>query len=300
MPSRTWKTGFQEMGNGIYCYVTNGKTMMSNCMMVVGEQCALVFDVLSTKGMTEDFVRECRRCTDKPIQYLVISHCHGDHFLGAKALPKVTTLGHISLKNAFDTDRASPRAATLQERYPHLDFTDSTYPYPQIYLRDGCVIDLGNRMVEVKAMGCCHTEGDLSLYVPDAKWMALADVLFRYVVPPTTSGDIDHWIATLESIEASDAEHFLPGHGPVCDKGAVTELKDYLCQVREQAKAVVRGELRMQDEIPSPLEAHMIEAGWSETARTVFSTEQYAAKLNGVAYHVDMNRILGLEASRNS
>lgn len=300
MPTMSWEPGLQKVGDEIYCYITNGKTMMSNCMMVVGDDCALVFDVLSTKPMTEGFLRECRRYTDKPIHYLVISHCHGDHFLGASALPGVTTLGHASLKKAFDLDRARPRTVSIQERYPHLDFTDTTYPYPQIYLTDGCSIDLGNRMVEIKAMGHCHTEGDLALYVPDAKWMALADVLFYYVVPPTVSGDIDNWISTLETLEQGKAEHFLPGHGPICGKQAIKELREYFQRVREQARAVADGQLTLEDDVPSPLEKEMIAAGWSETARTLISTEQYAARLKGIPYQVDMNRILNLEISRNS
>lgn len=299
MSAGTWETGLQKVGDGIYCYITTGRTMMSNCAMVVGDECALVFDVLSTKPMTEEFLRECRRYTDKPVKYLVISHCHGDHFLGANALPGVTTLGHVSLKEAFDLDRARPRTVPIQERYPHLDFTDTTYPYPQIYLKEGCLIDLGNRMVEIRALGHCHTKGDLALYVPDAKWMALADALFHYVVPATISGDIDHWISTLESLEQGEAEHFLPGHGPICGKPALRGLREYFQKIREQAKAVVDGALTLEDDTLSPLEAEMIAAGWTETARTLFSTEQYAAKLRGMPYRVDMGRILDLEMKRN-
>ena len=204
MSANTWETGFQQLGDGIYCYITNGKTMMSNCMLVTGDECALVFDVLCTKPLTEAFLQECRRLVDKPIRYLVISHCHGDHFLGANALPEAIVIGHHSLKAAFDQDRATPRMEAMQKRLPHLDFTDATYPYPQIYLTDGCSIDLGNRMVEIRAMGKCHTEGDLALWIPDAKWMALADVLFHNVVPPTISGDIDHcwrgWSSARQNI----------------------------------------------------------------------------------------------------
>ena len=299
MSANTWETGFQQLGDGIYCYITNGKTMMSNCMLVTGDECALVFDVLCTKPLTEAFLQECRRLVDKPIRYLVISHCHGDHFLGANALPEAIVIGHHSLKAAFDQDRATPRMEAMQKRLPHLDFTDATYPYPQIYLTDGCSIDLGNRMVEIRAMGKCHTEGDLALWIPDAKWMALADVLFHNVVPPTISGDIDHWIEVLEGLEQCEAEHFLPGHGPVCGREDVRAMREYRQQVRVQAQLVADGALSMKDEIPSPLEERMIQAGWLETARTIFSTEQYAAKIKGVPYRANMPRVLAVEASRN-
>lgn len=300
MPYSTWETGFQQVADRVYCYVTNGQTMMSNCLLVAGDECALLFDVLCTKPMTQEFLDECRRHTDKPIRYLVISHGHGDHFLGANAVPEgAVVLGHPSLKAAFDQDRASGRAERLKERMPQLDWADTTFPYPDIYLDGGCRIDLGGRTVEIRDLGQCHSAGDLALSIPDARFMALADVLFYHVVPPTVSGDIDHWLDTLSALEQSGAERFLPGHGPVCGREGLAALKDYLRRVCCQARAVADGELTLTDDAPSPLEAQMIEAGWRETARTVFSTEQYAAKLRGVPYQADLFRILRLEKSRN-
>lgn len=300
MPHLTWETGFQQVADRVFCYVTNGQTMMSNCLLVAGDECALLFDVLCTKPMTRGFLDECRRYTDKPIRYLVISHAHGDHFLGAAAVPEgAVVLGHPSLKPSFDQDLATGRAEGLKKRLPHLDWTDTTFPYPDIYLDGGCRIDLGGRTVDIMDMGQCHSAGDLALSIPDAKFMALADVLFYQVVPPTVSGDIDHWLETLDALEQSGAERFLPGHGPVCGREGLAALKDYLLRVCDQARAVVEGKLELTDDVPSPLEAEMIQAGWLETARTVFSTEQYAARLRGVPYHAELTRILGLEKSRN-
>lgn len=299
MAQATFETGFQKLGEGIYCCVTSGRTMMSNCMLVEGEKCALLFDVLSTKPMTRDFLDQCRQYTQKPIRYLVLSHCHGDHFLGAGAVPEAIVLGGDNLKAAFDQDRATGRAEKLKARMPELDWEGVVFPYPDVYLRGGCDIDLGDRVVQVLDMGKCHTERDFALWVPDAKVMALADVLFYHVVPPTISGDIDHWLEVLEYLEGCEAERFLPGHGPVCGKEGLRAEKEYFRAVCRQAQDVVRGTLAMEDDVPSPLEQKMIDEGWLETARTVFSVEQYAARLRGEPYHADLTRVLGLEQSRN-
>ena len=74
----------------------------------------------------------------------------------------------------------------------------------------------------------------------------------------------------LEGLEQCEAEHFLPGHGPVCGREDVRAMREYLQQVRVQAQLVADGALSMKDEIPSPLEERMIQAGWLETARTIF------------------------------
>lgn len=294
----TWKTGFEQVGKGVYAYYTDGTTMMSNCLLVEGDECALLFDVLCTRSLTQEFLDECRKYTQKPIRYLVISHCHGDHFLGAAAVPEATILTHISGTASLDRDRASPPFERLQKRQPHLDYSDAVVPVPDVYLEAGCTIDLGTRKVEVRHMGHCHTPGDLGLFIPDEKLAALADVLFSGIVPATVAGNLDCWVGVLEELERGEYDRFVPGHGPLCGKKDLAVLREYLDSVRAQARAAEAGELTLSDEIPSPVEQKMIDAGWRETARVLFSTEQHQARLRGEPYVADMVRIMGLEKER--
>lgn len=298
METFTWTEGFQKVGEGVYCTITNGKTMMSNCLLVEGSECALLFDVLSTKPMTEEFIRQCRAFTDKPIRYLVISHPHGDHFLGANAVKDAIVIAQEGVKAAFDLDLQDPPYQRLQKRLPHMDFTDATHPYPDIYITDSCRIDLGGRMVEIRSVGKCHTASDVVMLIPDLHFMAMGDVLFNHVAPPTVSGDIDHWIEILDELQAGPAERFLPGHGPVSDKQDLAVMRGYLDGIRKQAEQVAAGTLTMCDEVPSPMEQWLIDHGWRETTRAIFSTEQYAAKLAGKGYKADMSRVFAMEAKR--
>ncbi len=298
MTKFTWDEGFQKIAEGTYCFITNGKTMLSNCMLVEGEKCALLFDTLSTKPMTAEFIRQWRETSDKPIRYLVISHPHGDHFLGANAVKEALVIGQEGVKKAFDIDLQNPPYQRLQARLPHMDFTDATHPYPDLYISDRCTIDLGGRTVELRYAGQCHTPSDLIMYIPDIHFMAMGDVLFNHVAPATPAGDIDHWIGQLDQLLEGPAERFLPGHGPISTKQDVAVLRDYLNGIRRQAAQVVDGELTMQDDIPSPMEKWLIDNGWRETTRAIFSTEQYAAVLQGVPYVYDMARILGMEKVR--
>lgn len=296
--SAKWNTGFSKLGNGVYCYITGGTTMMSNCLLVEGENCALLFDVLCTRSLTAEFLDECRKYTQKPIRYLVISHCHGDHFLGAAAVPEAVIIAHESAGPSLARERANPPFERLQKRQPHLDYSDAVVPTPDILLRDSCTVNLGGRTVEIRHMGHCHTPGDLALFIPDEGLAALADLLFAGIVPATVAGDLDHWTDTLEELEHGSYERFLPGHGPICTKADVIRLRAYLDEVRAQAQQVAAGSLTLCDEIPSPVEQKMIDAGWKETARTLFSTEQYAARLQGAPYTANMPRIMALEKSR--
>lgn len=102
MERALWETGFKCLGNNIYIYITSGETMLSNIALVVGEKYALLFDTLYSKKLTEEFIRECRKYTDKPIRYLVISHAHGDHFLGAGAVPSATVICHDTYRQDIE------------------------------------------------------------------------------------------------------------------------------------------------------------------------------------------------------
>ena len=301
----TWETGLYDMGNQIYCYVTNGAVMMSNCCMVVGEDVALVFDVLSTKSETEKFLEACRKYTDKPIKYLVLSHCHGDHFLGRNALGDVTIISHESVKEAIKLDSERNKADPLKivRSYPHMDFTDRAYPRPDIMItgqKNYLKIDLGKREVILKHAGCCHTPGDVFMYVPDANFFAMGDILFHFVAPVTTIGDLDNWTDTLQQVYSLNPDKLLPGHGPICEKDALLELKKYLETVKKIGIEMALGQRELKDEVPCLEEQEIIALGWKETSRLVMSAEQYASKIKGEKYVTDMDRVHMLNTLRET
>ena len=298
MALKTWEQGFQKIDERIYAYITNGQLMLSNICLVVGDKEAVLFDVLCSQKKTEEFIAECRKYTDKPIKYLVISHPHGDHFMGANAVKGATVIGYKKLKEAFELDEKTHDFNELQKKMPYLDFAGATRPYPNIYVSGDFSLDLGNRMVEFRYMGKCHTDCDITMYVPDCKFMAGADFIFRYIAPPSTAGDIDHWLEKLHEVLDSDAEKFLPGHGPLAGKEAIEDMICYFERIKQQAQDVIDGKVELDDNNPVGVERELIENGWAEAARSIFSTEQYVSKLKGEEYKVDLFRALSVEKSR--
>lgn len=298
MEKQTWTEGFIEIEKDIYGYVTGGGLMMSNCCMVVGKKAALVFDVLCTTKLTQAFIDECRKKINVPIKYLVISHPHGDHFMGAKVLEGATVIGCAGMKEAFDADAKRNAFEGVQKRMPEHDFSDASYPYPDIYLSGDISIDLGEKIIELKRMGKCHTPFDLVMFVPDCGFLAGGDTLFQFVTPPTTAGDIDHWINQLTMLQKYQIQKVLPGHGPVADKSIISTMKQYFESLKEQAEKVVKGELDMDEEEPMPLEKALLAEGWKEAVRSFFSTEQYISKLRGEQFVPNTARAIAIELER--
>lgn len=79
---------------------------------------------------------------------------------------------------------------------------------------DRMVLDLGNRKVEVLFLGHGNTEGDLVMWLPQDRIVAVGDIVvlpspYAFNVPPRP------WAKTLEAIKALDFAVMVPGHGPV-------------------------------------------------------------------------------------
>ena len=76
------RTSFVEMGPGIYGFTAEGDP---NSGVVVGDDCALVFDAQATPKQAQRVIDRVREVTDKPIKNVVLSHYHAVRVLGTSA-----------------------------------------------------------------------------------------------------------------------------------------------------------------------------------------------------------------------
>jgi glyoxylase-like metal-dependent hydrolase (beta-lactamase superfamily II) len=73
---------FSEIGPGLYAYTAQGDP---NSGIIVGEDSCMVIDAQATPAMAQDVIARVRQVTDKPIEYVVLSHYHAVRVLGASA-----------------------------------------------------------------------------------------------------------------------------------------------------------------------------------------------------------------------
>ena len=89
------------------------------------------------------------------------------------------------------------------------------------------------RLIEV---GPAHTRGDIVVHVPGQKVVFTGDILFVGGHPIVWAGPVRNWVAALDRILAMDVDTVVPGHGPVVDKTAVGDEREYLLWVEREAK----------------------------------------------------------------
>jgi cyclase len=127
-----------------------------------------------------------------------------------------------------DADAASAECLQFRFRGTDLAFED------RITLR------LGNREVEVMYLGPANTAGDAVVWVPDARVVAVGDILV-HPFPFAYQSYIAQWAEVLRRIEKLDALAIVPGHGPVLrDKRYLVEVAELMESIDTQVRAAYR------------------------------------------------------------
>ena len=171
--------------------------------------------------------KEIEDISQVKVEMVILTHFHSDH---TRALPAFSDCRIISsnqlLKNLEQAGRKSPKGYELT-------FLNETFA-DQLEIQDG-----GIRLIIKRTGG--HTDGSTYVYCPNYKVVVAGDNLWIDYYPwgGAKNGDPDLWIQALQEYLSLDAEHFIPGHGPVGGKGNVIELLDYMKNVRDVMKKMI-------------------------------------------------------------
>src|SRR5689334_25202900 len=71
---------FSRISEHAWAYTAEGDP---NTGVIIGDDAVLVADTQATPAMATDVIRRIREVTDKPIQYVVLTHYHAVRVLGA-------------------------------------------------------------------------------------------------------------------------------------------------------------------------------------------------------------------------
>lgn len=249
-----------------------------NTTVVIGRNAVLVVDSCGRPPVTRYDLERIRELTDKPVRYLLNTHWHSDHNIGnylyARAYPGIMIIAHHETKTEMDlysktykprlerrlqaakdalaqtadrdgkpfSDQAREaqrqRLAALEAEAQ--DFSDYEYQPPTRLFGTEMEIDLGGRKVQIRHLGRGNTSGDAVAYVPDAKVLAVGDLVV-HPIPYTYDGYPTEWVKTLERIASFDALVIVPGHGALLrDKQYVFLVRDFLQSAIDQLKAQLR------------------------------------------------------------
>jgi cyclase len=234
----SWPTGLVEIADGVFAYVqAGGGLCVSNAGLIVGPESCIVIDALFAPSMTRAFRDEIRRVTEKPVRLLINTHHHVDHTLGNALFPEAAILSHANAR------REQERVGTtvldvLRPRIPQLiaEAEDIPQRLPDLTFEGELTLRFGDRAIRLLHLGPAHTIGDALVVLPEERLLFAGDVLFNRVTPLGIEGHIGHWLDVCDAVDALEIDTIAPGHGPVCGKAELREMRGYLASIREQAR----------------------------------------------------------------
>ncbi len=213
----------QQIADGIYVHkgvhqqpVAINKGDIANIGFIVGDTCVAVVDPGGSVSVARQLKRELRNITQLPVCYVILSHIHGDHLLGASVFAEENTkfIGHENLPDAIWSNKdffikqfVTPYGESADDKY---------FVIPKVLVAQGqdLTIDLGARELSIVAYEKAHTTTDLTIYDKKSDTLWLSDLLFMERIPPL-DGSLKGWISVMERLQKTSVDRVVPGHGPV-------------------------------------------------------------------------------------
>jgi len=214
---------------------------VANVGFVVGETAVAVIDSGGSRKVAESIYRAVREQTPLPIRYVILTHMHPDHVLGASVFAQAgaEVVGHANLPRALQ-DRQETYLTNFGRLIGAADFLGTQVVMPDSAVDQADQLDLGNRILVLRAWPNAHTGTDLTVGDPATGILFTGDLMFDEHAP-ALDGSVLGWREVLVKMQALPYRQIVPGHGgPLLDwpQSAAT-LKVYLDVLIDDTRAAI-------------------------------------------------------------
>jgi glyoxylase-like metal-dependent hydrolase (beta-lactamase superfamily II) len=228
-------------------------------------------------------VEQIRAISPKPVKYLIYTHYHGDHNLGAGAFlaawPDVVIVSTEATRvdmttkpmdyiKTYSTDYAG-EVDYAKQQAARADIPDSVragwqqivdagdsmvagykdmkaYPASKTFT-DKFTIPDSQTPVEVMFLGKANTDGDAVIWVPSEKVLITGDIVVN-PIPYAAASFPTSWLKVFDKLEAFDFAYLVPGHGVVqTDRAYVDKVKAALIEVQRQVVPLAKKGVALDD-----------------------------------------------------
>jgi len=213
--------------------------LVPNVGIVVGTRATLVIDTGLGPRNGEAVMREVRKVSRHAELYLVTTHFHPEHDLGAAAFPASTRMIRARAQVQDIAEFNLQLAGTFSKRSPVIAdlLAGATYRAADIVFEREHRLDLGGVHVRLIAVGPTHTRGDTVIFVEEDRVLFSGDVAMPALpalISPSSS--VRTWLEALAALSELGASRVVPSHGDVGDAQLMADYRRFLETVQRRAQ----------------------------------------------------------------
>ena len=192
------------------------QNFISNAGVVIAPEGVVVIDALGSPALAERLVAEIRKITDKPIEYVIVTHYHADHVYGLQVFKDLgaKVIAQEKGKLYLTSETAKLRLEVSREDLAPWVDENTRIEAADIWVINDEQVMLSGWQFDLLKVGPAHTPDDLSVFVPAENVLFAGDLMFRGRIPFVGNANSAGWIESLEQLLTIDPAVVIPGHGP--------------------------------------------------------------------------------------
>jgi glyoxylase-like metal-dependent hydrolase (beta-lactamase superfamily II) len=218
--------------------------LVPNVGIIVGSKATLVVDTGLGPRNGEAIVREMKKVSRNADVYVVTTHYHPEHSLGAGAFTGAKLI--MTRRQQQDmTELGKGIQETFASRSPLNKELLSGVPYPtaDIPFDREHRLDLGGVHVRLMWRGpaTLHTRGDTMVFVEEDRVLFTGDVVMsqRFLAAQGNSS-LTTWLSVLDELTALKPLHVVPSHGKLADATLIARDHVFVSAVQERVGTLKR------------------------------------------------------------
>ncbi|MER7080597.1 Glyoxylase, beta-lactamase superfamily II [Saccharopolyspora kobensis] len=233
----------RELAPDLIVIPDGGVELVPNIGIIGGSHSVLVVDTGMGPRNAEKVLAFAAEYAKGRRLYLTTTHFHPEHAFGAQVFAGEATY-LVNSAQAADLAHKGPGylemfrglGAPVARQLEGVELVAPDETYPEA--RD---LDLGGRIVQLRATGRAHSKGDQVVTVPDAGVLFTGDLveagqfsIFPWFPPHDTDVSGLRWIEVMHRLIDTDPALVVPGHGETSGPQVLTDVRDYLELLRDE------------------------------------------------------------------
>ncbi len=290
----------EEIAEGIFVHYgvqedTNKSNYgdIANIGFILGQKSIVVIDTGGSKHIGAELLKRIRKISDLPISHIVITHSHPDHFFGTESFLSQNSkiVGHEKLNRSLLSNFNFYRDLQIN------NIGDESLKNSKLIKADTIIktnkvlrINLGNRIIEIKAWESGHTDNDLSVYDLKTKTFWSENIFVGRT--PSIRASVLGWKKNLNEIKKMDINLIVPGHGKAKKKEeALDPIINYFDRLIKQVRNFHQKNKSLQESINSVLQNEIIDSKKVNPEKWELFTEYHYSNITKVYTELEWEQL---------